>query len=65
MVSVAADTEPLAVECNFAAGGGDDHPTGAADSAYVYSHWPPNVRLLFDGFNLGAAVHTGAPLGDW
>ena len=57
-------TEPMAVECNLAGGGGDDHKTGAADSAYVYSHWPPTVRLLFDGFNMGAAVHTGAPLGD-
>jgi hypothetical protein len=49
-------TEPVAVECNLAGGGGDDHRTGAADSAYVYSHWPPNVRLLFDGFNMGATA---------
>jgi hypothetical protein len=56
-------TEPLAVECNLAGGGGDDHATGAADSAYVYSHWPATVKLLFSGFNMGAAVHTGGPLG--
>lgn len=49
-------------ECNFCGGGGQDHATGSAASAYVVSHLPPGVRVMFSGFNVGVNVYSGAAL---
>lgn len=45
-------------------GGGQDHAVGAAASAYVYSNWPPSVKIIFSGFEVGVEVYTGGPLKD-
>merc|ERR1712137_253799 len=55
---------PSGYECNMMGGGGQDHATGSAASAYVYSNWPENVQIIFSGFEVGVEVHTGGPIYD-
>ena len=36
--------------------------TAAAASGYVYAHMPPQVKILYSGFEVGVEVQTGARL---
>lgn len=64
LLAAMAGSYPSGSECNMMGGGGADHATGAAASAYVYSHWPSSVKVLFSGFEVGIKVLTGAPIYD-
>ena len=51
-------------ECNFCAAynGGHDHQVASAASAYVAAQMPPEVPVLYSGFNVGIQVQTGGVL---
>ena len=53
-------------ECNFCGcyngASAADAATAEHATAYVTSHWPPNVRLLFSGFEVGVRVQSGGRL---
>lgn len=51
-------------ECNMCGGGGQDHAIGSAASGYVFSHMPPEVKIIFSGFEVGVNVQSGAVLSD-
>jgi hypothetical protein len=48
------------VEWNF--GGGGDVAVAAGTASFALQHMPPNVRLVFAGFEVGSDIWTGAKL---
>lgn len=57
---------PNGAECNMCGcyNGVDEtsKQTAASASAYVYSHMPPSVKIIFSGLEVGIKVRTGAVL---
>mmetsp|Transcript_84479 Transcript_84479/g.273132 ORF Transcript_84479/g.273132 Transcript_84479/m.273132 type:complete len:288 (+) Transcript_84479:90-953(+) len=49
-------------ECNFCALRSVDHQVAVEASAYVVKHMPPEVKIIFSGFEVGVAVQSGAAL---
>lgn len=52
-------------ECNFCGCAHADKPsaaTAANATAYVFSHMPPEVKIIFSGFEVGVRVQSGAKL---
>ena len=53
-------------ECNFCGcyNGASESDASVAmhATAYVYSHMPPNVKIIFSGFGVGLQVQTGGVL---
>lgn len=62
LLAVMGGTYPSGGECNLQGGNSPDHPAAAAASGFVFSHWPPSVRVLFNGNEIGASVYSGRPL---
>ena len=50
-------------ECNFD-GGRTDHDTGVAAAAFVYSHMPPEVQIIFAGGEVGHRCFSGGAMSD-
>ncbi|KAK3273444.1 hypothetical protein CYMTET_18313 [Cymbomonas tetramitiformis] len=59
-------TSGTSPECNFCGcyNGATiaDSATASAASGYVFSHIPPEVKILFSGFEIGIAVQSGGKL---
>ena len=52
-------------ECNFCAiynDGGQDHKVGSAAASFVFANMPPEVKILYSGFDVGVQVHSGGAL---
>jgi len=62
LLAVMGGWYPKGQECNLQGGNGADHPAGAAASGFVFSHWPPTVRIIFSGAEVGEKVYSGRAL---
>ena len=54
-------------ECNLCGcvhGSQEARATAAAASGYVFANMPPNVKIMFSGFEIGVKVFSGARLSD-
>lgn len=54
-----ADAAPECNLCGCAWASKRDAGTSSAAAQYVVAHWPPSVRLVFSGFNIGIKVQSG------
>ena len=54
-----ADAAPECNLCGCAWAGKRDADTSSAAAHWVVAHWPPSVRLVFSGFNIGVKVQSG------
>jgi inosine-uridine nucleoside N-ribohydrolase len=57
-----SDGQPECNLCGCAHADTGSAATAAAASGYVFSHMPPEVKILFSGFEVGLKVQTGARL---